>query len=917
MGISHQGSTVSFHEISYEVNVRKYPWSCPSRVAVLTNLSGVMYPGMNAIMGPTGCGKSSLLDVLAGRKDPSSLSGYVLIDGRRESANIHRHVCGYVVQDNIAINTLTVRENIAFSAALRVPSGVTAGERKAKVASVIEELGLDAVADRLLGTEYVRGISGGERKRTCIGIELVKDPAVLFLDEPTTGLDAYTAGSVMETLRRLADTGRTIVFSIHQPKYSIYRLFDRLTLIANGQIIYHGPAAQEPIEYFRQFGYILEGYNNPADFLIDTLHGEVSEAEPDENMNDIQEADDLDKNGNVPTATLREAVTRRLLGLWRQSLMCRRSLQLVTEISRRYEEQRMDLGSHPRGPVRRFANHGESFGLHTRAQPTAPVSRALPSLPMISGRASHSSKRGDPLASDISLRRLTENLQSDSDDDEGPGESQLNRRLSDGFRDLNHTPTARNVTCQDQSQTSDIRSSQPKDRSHFFPFRRTVAASNYSDMQKSLRVNKIDSAEMTQYTAEEPLLPSEACSLSVHWKDPSEQQCEDLPRTYDHEVISFVPRERAHFRGKYTPLKTPHHRLFRCDLGCNCSYHDSFGDEDERGCSLCIQRFQDSPYAASYCRQIITLGWRQCLSMIRDYRTLLTHFVIQLIVSVFLGIIYFRLDQSALSGIQNRTGLFFLTCLQVVFINSSMVDTFLRDRVIFIHEVSGGFYRISAYFFAKIVSEVLPTKALPAFLFLPITYVMAGLRHSWRAFFFWEFTLTLLTICASAIAFSVSAMVTDCRIGSMLISMFFVLMMITSGFLINVLSMGIWLRWLRFISILRYAINTLLINELSGVQFCSTDGSSLHSTRNDSVWSNISTHDDSVLSQTDSSPTALKSDLPVSDSNCVYGEQYLDTQAIEYGSHWAVWQNELGIFIIFLLALLNAYVYLRLMRKYK
>lgn len=94
------------------------------------------------------------------------------------------------------------------------------------------------------------------------------------------------------------------------------------------------------------------------------------------------------------------------------------------------------------------------------------------------------------------------------------------------------------------------------------------------------------------------------------------------------------------------------------------------------------------------------------------------------------------------------------------------------------HETSAGFYRVSSYFFAKILSEVLPVKALPAFIFMPIIYVMAGLRRSWRAFFYWQLSLTLLTITSSGVAFSISAMVSNARIGAMLLSMFFVLMMV-------------------------------------------------------------------------------------------------------------------------------------------
>jgi ATP-binding cassette subfamily G (WHITE) protein 2 len=95
---------------------------------------------------------------------------------------------GYVVQDDIISGTLTVRENIMFSANIRLPSNVSCDERKQLVEKVIQELGLQSCAGTRVGTEFFRGVSGGERKRTCIGMELVLEPKILFLDEPTTGL---------------------------------------------------------------------------------------------------------------------------------------------------------------------------------------------------------------------------------------------------------------------------------------------------------------------------------------------------------------------------------------------------------------------------------------------------------------------------------------------------------------------------------------------------------------------------------------------------------------------------------------------------------------------------------------------------------------------------------------------------------
>ncbi|CAB1423261.1 unnamed protein product [Pleuronectes platessa] len=276
-GASTHGATVSFHDIYYKVS---QGGRCFSRKKeskdILIDLNGIMKPGLNAIMGATGSGKSSFLDVLAARKDPCGLSGEVLIDGAPQPPNF-KCLSGYVVQDDVVMGTLTVRENFTFSAALRLPSSISAQDKEQKVNRVIQELGLSRVADSRVGTQLIRGISGGERKRTNIGMELIIDPPVLFLDEPTTGLDASTANSVLLLLKRMASHGRTIILSIHQPRYSIYRLFDSLTLLVTGKQVYHGPA-QNVLEYFSDIGYTCEPHNNPADFFLDVINGDATAA---------------------------------------------------------------------------------------------------------------------------------------------------------------------------------------------------------------------------------------------------------------------------------------------------------------------------------------------------------------------------------------------------------------------------------------------------------------------------------------------------------------------------------------------------------------------------------------------------------------------------------------------------------------
>ncbi|KAM3590485.1 uncharacterized protein V6R79_010775 [Siganus canaliculatus] len=269
-----RGSVVSFHNINYKVNVGGRCWKKGTTKNILIDLNGIMKPGLNAIMGATGSGKSSFLDVLAARKDPSGLTGEVLIDGAPQPPNF-KCLSGYVVQDDVVMGTLTVRQNLSFSAALRLPSSIPQNEKDQKVDRLIQELGLDRVADSRVGTQLIRGISGGERKRTNIGMELIIDPSVLFLDEPTTGLDASTANSVLLLLKRMGNNGRTIILSIHQPRYSIYRLFDNLTLLVNGKQVYHGPAPSA-LQYFSDIGYTCEAHNNPADFFLDVINGDSS-----------------------------------------------------------------------------------------------------------------------------------------------------------------------------------------------------------------------------------------------------------------------------------------------------------------------------------------------------------------------------------------------------------------------------------------------------------------------------------------------------------------------------------------------------------------------------------------------------------------------------------------------------------------
>lgn len=253
---------------------RKGDASPPTEKVILKGMSGMVRSGqMLAVMGSSGAGKTSLLNLLAGRVTTSKgakATGEVRVNGRPRDYNTFKKLAAYVLQDDDMFGELTVEEQLSYAALLRLPANMPKEKKLLRVQKIIQELGLAKVRDTQIGNPIVRGISGGERKRVNIGTELVTDPALIFLDEPTTGLDSFNALNVMTTLRQLASNGRTVVSTIHQPRSSIFALFDQLCLLSEGRVMYFGPA-QDAVPYFASLNFKSPAQFNPADFFLDLL----------------------------------------------------------------------------------------------------------------------------------------------------------------------------------------------------------------------------------------------------------------------------------------------------------------------------------------------------------------------------------------------------------------------------------------------------------------------------------------------------------------------------------------------------------------------------------------------------------------------------------------------------------------------
>jgi ABC-type multidrug transport system ATPase subunit len=223
---------------------------------------------LTAIIGGSGSGKTTLLNTLAERMPSPRLSktGSITFNGCEGIQNV-RHA--YVMQQDVLQPTLTVRETLQHAADLRLPSFVLEKDRLTMVEEVILELGLKECADTRVGQrEHGGGCSGGEKRRTSIGVQLLANPSLLFLDEPTTGLDATSAFQLVRTLKALTDKGRTILTTIHQPRSEIWDLFDNLIVLSKGSPVYSGPA-DKSLLWFESLGFELPPFVNPAEFVID------------------------------------------------------------------------------------------------------------------------------------------------------------------------------------------------------------------------------------------------------------------------------------------------------------------------------------------------------------------------------------------------------------------------------------------------------------------------------------------------------------------------------------------------------------------------------------------------------------------------------------------------------------------------
>ncbi|GJN71555.1 hypothetical protein PLIIFM63780_006109 [Purpureocillium lilacinum] len=267
--VEKQTSIFHWKNVCYDIKIKGNPRR------ILDHVDGWVKPGtLTALMGASGAGKTTLLDVLASRVTMGVVTGEMLVDGKLRDESFQRKT-GYVQQQDLHLETSTVREALTFSALLRQPPKYTRQEKIDYVDTVISLLNMEEYAEAIIGVPG-EGLNVEQRKRLTIGVELAARPQLLlFLDEPTSGLDSQTSWSILDLLEKLTNNGQAILCTIHQPSAMLFQRFNRLLLLSKGRTIYFGDVGKNShilVDYFTRNGASpLPQGANPAEYMLEVI----------------------------------------------------------------------------------------------------------------------------------------------------------------------------------------------------------------------------------------------------------------------------------------------------------------------------------------------------------------------------------------------------------------------------------------------------------------------------------------------------------------------------------------------------------------------------------------------------------------------------------------------------------------------
>ncbi|KAI2474075.1 ATP-binding cassette sub-family G member 1 isoform X4 [Diabrotica virgifera virgifera] len=262
---------------------------------IIDGVSGKFHCGhLTAIMGPSGAGKTSLLNILTGYQVTGTTGTIKCNSSSRKQKGVlqYKKESCYILQDDSLPNLFTVEECMMIASKLKI-ANMAKKAREFLINEILTNLSLLKAKNT-----RCQSLSGGQKKRLSIALELVDNPPILFLDEPTTGLDSASTTQCVDLLKKLANGGRIVICTIHQPNTQTYEMFDQVYMLAKGRCVYQGPSTNT-VPFLASVGLHCPQYHNPADYIMEVVSGEYGD-----HIDQLAVAAQDKKWQNIPTIKL-------------------------------------------------------------------------------------------------------------------------------------------------------------------------------------------------------------------------------------------------------------------------------------------------------------------------------------------------------------------------------------------------------------------------------------------------------------------------------------------------------------------------------------------------------------------------------------------------------------------------------------
>lgn len=760
--VASEGCEVTVDE-SLKAKIPGFVWSLGSpfglvrpprktfRKKIITQISGTFLPGrLVALLGPSGAGKTTLLNVLAGRVQHTS--GELRFNGEVVNSAVEiKAGTAYIQQQDLFNANLTVREHLATQIKLRAPY-LTRGEQSKLCNTLLVRFGLSKCARTIIGPTN-SGISGGERKRLSVATEVVNNPRLLLADEPTSGLDSHMAASVVAALRRLADTGRSVVASLHQPSTNIFSLFDEVILMSEGRILYFGDRLGA-VEWFRRLGYDCPKLANPADFLIKFVSLPESLAERPAKLAEIEEyARRWQEEGDSFLTWWTD--TGRYAFFQSSKTFAEKNIAAVLAEPEDNLGESSDEGRPTHEQVLKQYVEQYTFSLPREILSTETKGDFLPVLPTDSTEATKGNNEGKKIPSPHSAPVRTGSSP--------PIIPVLQERVSEQLEKLFAHPSPRTSACERMLNHE----------------RRRTQSDSCTVQDRESITSEWPMLSQPVVSSNRPLV--ETASTPPQSNVPEQTQVRQSVPPATRSPPTFGPKRNATTTG---PVALEIEAEF-------------FALQD-----FSVKNIEEK--SISWTKQFSILLKREFLCLRRNSILLHARILQMLLVAGTLTSIFWRLGNSDADSRAKLSAIFFLVCNQGLVAAIGVCSTFTEEKVVAHREIEAGVIRVSSYILAKITADLPVQTILPA-VFTAICYWGMGLGNDSS---FTLYGMLLVTVLVSWSAISVGYLGSACAHNSdqalMFAQIWAIPALLFAGFVVNLNEVPKPLSYLQYVSYFRY-----------------------------------------------------------------------------------------------------------------